>query len=137
MAESRITKFIERHHVLTLATSDEAGAPYCCNLFYSFDKEGVSFIFASGDDTHHVEQMQSRAEVAASIVLESRVVGKLQGLQIVGRVVRGGERERDLYIKSFPYAAVLPLKLWRLDVEWLKMTDNRLGFGKKIIWRRE
>lgn len=138
MIENRIVKFIERHHVMTLATEGSDGAPYCCNAFYSFDKGRGVLVFASGEETLHAQQMLSCPMVAASIVLESRVVGKLQGVQITGRVSRSEEAEdRAVYLKSFPYAAVMPLVLWRLEVEFIKLTDNRLGFGKKIIWRRE
>jgi uncharacterized protein YhbP (UPF0306 family) len=26
-------------------------------------------------------------------------------------------------------------KLWQIKVSYFKLTDNRLGFGKKIIWQ--
>ncbi len=136
MIDKKIVKFIGRHHVLTLSTVGADGAPYCCNAFYSFDEGREALIFASNDDTLHVEHMLSCPMVAASIVLETKVVGKLQGLQITGRVSRGDEADRTSYIAAFPYAAVMPLSLWRLDMEFVKLTDNRLGFGKKLIWRR-
>jgi len=25
-------------------------------------------------------------------------------------------------------------KLWQIKVNYFKMTDNKLGFGKKLIW---
>jgi uncharacterized protein YhbP (UPF0306 family) len=40
------------------------------------------------------------------------------------------------YIKEFPYAAVADLELWRLEADFMKLTDNTLGFGKKLIWQR-
>jgi len=30
----------------------------------------------------------------------------------------------------------MELNLWQLDVTYFKFTDNRLGFGKKLIWKR-
>ncbi len=136
--EAKIVKFIGRHHVLTLATAGADGAPYCCNAFYAYDAERNCFIFSSGHDTKHVEQMKSRAEVAASIVLESKIIGKLQGLQITGRIVEGDDKaDREAYVKAFAFAAVAPLTLWRLEPDFIKLTDNTLGFGKKLIWERE
>ena len=41
------------------------------------------------------------------------------------------------YIKAFPYAAVADLSLWRIEADMMKLTDNTLGFGKKLIWHRE
>ncbi len=122
---------------MTLSTVSKSGEPYCSNAFYSFDDERNALIFSSSNDTLHAQQMAEKPDVAASIVLESKVVGKLQGLQITGRVVAGDERDRTLYISSFPYAAVVPLTLWRLEMNFIKLTDNTLGFGKKLIWNRE
>lgn len=135
--ESKIIKFIKRHHVMTLATLSKEGAPYCSNAFYSFDSEGGRLIFASNSDTLHAEQMVANPHVAASIVLESKVVGKLQGVQICGEVAAADGEDRLKYIAAFPYAAVAPLTLWRLTINYIKLTDNTLGFGKKLIWKRE
>ncbi|MFI3306348.1 MAG: pyridoxamine 5'-phosphate oxidase family protein [Rikenellaceae bacterium] len=137
MIDSKIVKFIGRHHVLTLATIDSDGSPYCSNAFYSFDEERGALVFSSNPDTAHGAHMASDQRVAASIVLETKIVGKLQGLQISGRAVEGDTRDRECYITAFPFAAVAPLSLWRLEIDFVKLTDNRLGFGKKLIWRRE
>jgi uncharacterized protein YhbP (UPF0306 family) len=40
------------------------------------------------------------------------------------------------YIKRFPYAAVAPLNIWVIEPDFMKLTDNTLGFGKKLIWNR-
>lgn len=135
--ESKILKFINKHHVMTLATVDESGAPYCSNAFYSFDQERGFLIFTSNLDTSHGGHMSANPTVAASIVLETKVVGKVQGVQITGKVYLGDDQDKRSYITSYPYAAAMPLTLWRLEPNFIKLTDNTLGFGKKLIWRRE
>ena len=136
MVDQRIEKFISKHHVLTLATSTKEGEPYCCNCFFVFDAETAAFIFTSGEATHHAQMMMQNDRVAASVVLETRTVGKVQGLQITGRIKRAIEGDKMRYIKEFPYAAVADLELWRLEADFMKLTDNTLGFGKKLIWQR-
>ena len=74
--DGRIEKFIGKHNVLTLATATEEGAPYCCNLFYAYDKDDKAFVFTSGPDTRHARMLARNALTAASIVLETRGVGK-------------------------------------------------------------
>ncbi len=81
--------------------------------------------------------MVENPKVAASIVLETRIVGRVQGLQITGEIIRATEDDRFKYIKRFPYAAVADLTLWRLQADFMKLTDNTLGFGKKLIWQKE
>ena len=39
MIDERIKKFIKRHFVLTLATTDGESMPYVANCFYAYDKE--------------------------------------------------------------------------------------------------
>ena len=135
--DKKIESFIRKHHVLTLATATEQGEPYCCNCFYAYDTESAAFIFTTDTTTHHGQMMLSNSHVAASIVLETRTVGKVQGLQITGRALQAKEGDRLTYIKEFPYAAVADLSLWRVEADMMKLTDNTLGFGKKLIWQRE
>jgi len=33
-------------------------------------------------------------------------------------------------------AMLMDTTLWAVDLTHIKMTDNRLGFGKKIIWEK-
>ena len=136
LPEKRIVSFITRHHVLTLATATSDGKPYCAACFYAYDKERNLIIFTSDDTTTHAQQMAANSSVACAINLETRVVGKVQGLQICGSIRRGGEEERMVYIKRFPYAAVAPLNIWVVEPDFMKLTDNTLGFGKKLIWNK-
>ncbi len=42
---------------------------------------------------------------------------------------------RRTYLKRFPYAVAAPdLPLWILRPYRMKLTDNTLGFGKKLTW---
>jgi len=133
--DEAIVRFIGRHHVLTLATSGKQGI-WCSNLFYAYDRERNRLLFSSDIGTRHAREMAADPQVAASIVLETRLVGKVQGLQIEGTVEPGDERARTLYLKRFPYAAVMDLHLWQLRPTCMKLTDNTLGFGKKLLWKQ-
>ncbi len=135
--DSRIVKFLKRHHVLTLATVSAEGTPYCANAFYAYDSECNRIVFTSDDSTRHAQEMLNNARVAASVVLETRIVGKVQGLQICGTAERGNDADRKVYLHRFPYAAAVgELHLWSIEPDFLKFTDNTLGFGKKLIWKR-
>lgn len=135
--DERFVKFIKKHHVLTLATVGSEGMPYVANCFYAYDKERNLFVFTSDTTTRHGSEMSANDRVALSIVLETRVVGRVQGLQIVGRAERGDDAARICYIKRFPYAAAANLELWMVSPTLMKLTDNTLGFGKKLLWQNE
>jgi uncharacterized protein len=136
--EKRIVEFIKKHHVLTLATSNN-NQPYCANCFYAYIEEKNAFVFTSDMDTKHIQDALQQNYVGGSVVLETSFVGKIQGIQFNGKLYRP-ENEiltiaNNAYIKRFPFAALMNTSLWLLELSFIKMTDNRLGFGKKIIWR--
>ena len=118
---------------MTLATGMD-GAPYATPLFYAYDAKRNLFVFASGTDTEHAEQMRKNPFAAAAIYLETETVGKIRGVQLTGVVSPADEADAGCYFGRFPYARVLQPVLWRLEPGWMKLTDNRLGFGKKLLW---
>ena len=135
--DERFIKFIKKHHVLTLATVNSEGMPYVANCFYAFDAKRNLFVFTSDLATRHGAEMAANSSVALSIVLETRIVGRVQGLQVTGMALRGDDEARKCYIKRFPYAAAADLELWMVEPTMMKLTDNTLGFGKKLVWQSE
>ena len=137
--EKSIADFIKKHHVLTLATTYE-GLPWVANCFYAYMEESNSFVFTSDRKTKHIRDLEEGNTVAASIVLETSVVGKIQGIQLRGKLSEPSDERlksaRLAYLKRFPFAALMETTLWVLEPEYIKMTDNRLGFGKKLVWEK-
>lgn len=136
--DPRIVKFIGRHHVMTVASAATESGPYCAALFYAYIPERNLFVFTSDDKTRHYREMYLDGRVAAAIYLETRNIGQVQGLQILGYASPAEEEvvaeARTAYLRKFPYAVVADLTLWTLKPAFLKFTDNKLGFGKKLIW---
>ena len=139
--DSRILDFIGEHHVLTVACASRTGEPWCANAFYVFDAQEEGFIITSEEKTRHAQLFLENPVVTGSVVLETEQVGKIQGLQFAGTVRRcdGGlfDRCRLLYLKRFPYAVFKGGEVWLIKLDHLKYTDNRLGFGKKLLWKRD
>ena len=135
MERDRIDAFIARHHLLSLATQGER--LWCCSMFYAYDSESVSFVVASDGETEHMRNAARCNTVAGTVALETKRVGKIQGIQFAGRILQADdERASALYYARFPYARVMNPTLWRILLDEVKMTDNTLGFGKKISWKR-
>jgi len=129
----KIESFIEKHHALSLATSD-GNELSVCSLFYAYSER--CFVVASSEDTTHIKHVMKNQKVAGNILLETKEVGKIQGLQFRGSFTTLEDKSlKKLYFKRFPYALVMNKKLWKIEVDYFKLTDNRLGFGKKIIWQ--
>ena len=137
--EKRIVDFIKKHHVLTLATKSE-NELWCANCFYVYDEEENSLIFTSDIDTRHVSEALKNNFVAGSIVLETSVIGKTQGIQFQGKFIKPEKEQlktaKTHYLLRFPFATLMNTTLWVVELSHIKMTDNRLGFGKKLIWEK-
>jgi uncharacterized protein YhbP (UPF0306 family) len=137
--DPKMIRLLKRHHVLSLATCRN-NIPWVASCFYVFDQEKTSFLFTSDKETRHISEGLLCADVSGAIALETKVIGKIRGMQFSGHLSECiGEdhiRAKKLYLKRFPYA--LPFigatALWQIEITYLKMTDNRLGFGKKLIW---
>ena len=133
----RIVKFIKKHHVLTLATSKN-NEPYCANCFYVFLEDENMLVFTSDIDTKHIKDSLKQNIVAGTIALETRIVGKIRGIQFIGIISKPTDellkKAEKKYLKRFPYARLMDTTLWVVELTFIKMTDNRLGFGKKLIW---
>lgn len=137
MTDRRITRFFRRHHVLTIATSS-GSEPWCANCFYVYLEEENALVFTTGKETRHGQEFLINRKVAGSVVLETWIIGKIRGIQFQGIVSElQGERlanAKAAYLRRFPVAALMDTHLWIVDLTYIKMTDNRLGFGRKLIW---
>ncbi len=138
--EKRITDFLKEHHVLTLATSIGEES-WCSNCFYTYLSDEDAFLFTSDSDTKHILMGLENPKVSGSVVLETKIIGKIRGIQFTGELIKVENIEhlkyRKKYLKKFPFAIVVNTDLWIVKVDLFKMTDNRLGFGKKLYWKRK
>jgi uncharacterized protein YhbP (UPF0306 family) len=138
--DASVIEFIKNHHVLTLATCTDS-MPYCSNMFYALLEKEFCLVFISDKNTRHIMEVSQNPIVAGSIVLETETIGKIQGLQFCGKMIEVSGRLKakaiTVYLKRFPYVALLGAPVWVIEVTYTKFTDNRLGFGKKLVWKKE
>lgn len=137
--DNRILSLIREHHIFTLAVTREA-QPWCATLFYVYDEDRNLFIFTSEDDTRHIRDAVETGNflTAGAIALETKMIGKIRGIQFSGTMhkLEGAELKsvKKYYLEKFPIARFSTLFLWGIKPDMIKMTDNRLGFGEKLIW---
>ena len=140
MIDQRIIKFFKKHHVLTVATSVKNEA-WCANCFYTYLEDDNLLVFMTGEDTRHGKEFGENPFVAGSVVLETMNIGKIQGIQFQGTIYKPIGDELDKiklrYLKRFPVAALMDSHFWAIKLTYIKMSDNRFGFGKKLIWNAE
>ncbi len=137
--EKKIENYISESKILTIATSVN-DTPYCANCFYVFDEKNKLLIFLSDDKTRHITEALANKNVAGTIDKEVTTVAKIQGLQFTGEFINPDETQQEdfykIYYDKFPFARAKPSPIWGIQLNWIKMTDNTLGFGKKLKWER-
>ncbi|MFH1160073.1 MAG: pyridoxamine 5'-phosphate oxidase family protein [bacterium] len=135
----RILTFIQQHHVLTLAVSHK-NIPWCASCFYCYLPDRNLFVFTSDADTRHIKEFLAcgHTQVSGTIALETKITGKIRGIQFSGtmRKLEGTElrQAKREYLSRFPVARLAKLVLWGVEPSLIKLTDNRLGFGRKLLW---
>ena len=137
--EKKITAYIQENKVLTIATSVN-DIPYCANCFYVFDEANKTLIFLSDPSTRHIVEALQNNKIGGSIQNGVTTVAKIQGIQFTGDFINPTDEQAthfyNAYYKNFPFAKAKPSPIWGIQLNWIKMTDNTLGFGKKLIWER-
>lgn len=138
--DERMLKFIHEHHIFTLATSNN-NLPYTCTCFYVYIDELNMIVFTSDKTTKHIQDVEQQQCVSGAIALETSVVGKIRGIQFTGIIKELDGKElskaKKAYLSKFPIAILMKTTLWGIVPDFIKMTDNRLGFGKKLIWENK
>ncbi len=132
----KINVFLAKHHLLSLATSAD-NVPQSASLFYAYDAEKTAFVVASDTKTEHIKNVLGNNTVSGTVALETDEVGKIEGIQFRATMRAISHEEGKIYFKAYPFAKVMNPQLWSIELEEIKLTDNRLGFGKKLRWQRE
>ena len=132
----KIEAFLAEHHLLSLATSQN-NIPQSASLFYAYNSDEKTLLVASDTKTEHMQNVLGNNKVSGTVALETDEVGKIRGIQFTAMMQQANKEEGQLYFKAFPYAKVMRPQLWVIKLEKVKMTDNRLGFGKKLFWSRK
>ncbi len=135
-----MVKLLRHHHLLSIATSIN-DRPWCASCFYVWDNEKQWLVVTSNDNTRHGSEFMINNKVAGTIALETHRVGRIRGVQFTGKIYPPKDddlkRARKDYLLRFPYAIAADLNLWIIEPDFIKLTDNRLGFGTKIIWEKK
>lgn len=137
--QERIISFLRLNTNFTLATSMD-NVPHCANCFYAFDPGLNAIVFKSDPQTIHVRQALMNNRVAGSITADKLDRTKIQGIQFLGNFMNPGEKlaetAKKVYYGKFPLALAFSGNIWLIELAYVKMTDNTLGFGTKIEWKK-
>ena len=138
--KQQLLAFLREHQVLTLAVD----GPYAAAVFYAVDDD-LNLYFVTDPKTRHGQALGGK--VAGTIQRDRQSWKEIRGVQLTGhcRRLTGAAAVVGwaLFLKRFALAGVAELapafakvELWKITPDWLRLTDNRQGFGHKAEWTR-
>lgn len=137
--DKKIQTFIESQKNMTFCTASD-NVPSCASCFYAYVTEGNFIVFKSDEKTKHISNALNNDKVAGTIIPDLDQIGTIRGIQFTGNfIVPTGdllELAKKKYYSKFPFAVVIDGDMWALELISIKMTDNTLGFGKKLNWEK-
>ncbi len=143
-ALDRALDFLDRHHVMTLATCGASG-PWAAAVFYV--RDGLRLCFVSSPSSRHCTDLAADPRVAGTVQDDHRDWPDIQGVQLEGRAAAldgaDAARVRALYAARFPVAAggpntPAPIAAALAKGRWyavtpaaLHLVDNAVAFGQR------
>lgn len=117
------------------------GLPYCAPVFYVWDNSKNYFIIKSSATTKHFTGAVSTGIVAGSVLPDVTEITHIQGLQFTGTCKVPSDTEEELlvrkqYYSQYPIGKLIDGDFLIMTPEKFKFTDNRMGFGKKLLWEK-
>jgi len=125
--------YMRDHITMTIATAYE-GQPHAATVFYAND--GFDLYYISDPETVHGQDALANPHVFVTISQDYAGWQDIQGIQLSGRaqLLEDGGRANEVYAAKFPFISAFPpaaITYWKITAEWVRMTDNTLGFAHK------
>lgn len=135
---------------LTLATASSEGEPHAAPIYFVALQSPISKVppfqlyFFSVPDSRHSRDISASGLAAGAIYADTQDWREIHGLQLRGKVdsisnEHEWENAWQAYQKKFPFVKTLKdvvnqNRLYRFLPAWVRLVDNRQGFGHKQEW---
>jgi uncharacterized protein YhbP (UPF0306 family) len=128
---------------MTLATTGPDGEAHAAAVYFAAGEDLKLYFFSAAGSQHSLD-LKMRPQAAAAIYPEVTGWQAIRGLQLRGRAetLPPGEEWQaawEIYTGKFPFvkalkAIVASNELYVFTPGWLRLVDNRGGFGFKQEW---
>jgi uncharacterized protein YhbP (UPF0306 family) len=128
---------------MSLCTCSADGAPHVAPVYFASDEKHRLYFYSDPESQHSLDLARDR-RAATAIYPECHSWQEIRGMQLHGEVhpVPPGD-EADLawklYSAKFPFVeelkeVVMRTRLYVFVPSWMRLVDNRQGFGYKQEW---
>ena len=144
---SKITAFLSKRTSLTLASVGSDGDPAAAAVFFAADSQ-LNLYFLAARTTQHGDNMLRHPKVAVTIYADNQDPAVIMGVQMRGEARPATAlqlpKAAAVYAAKFAFASRLDISrrdeiagvlstagFWKFTPDWVRLTDNSLGFGHK------
>jgi uncharacterized protein YhbP (UPF0306 family) len=131
---------------MTIATRGVGGEPHAAAVYYACDEQ-LNFIFFSDAQSQHSRDIAHDPRVAVTVHPNNSAWQNIHGLQLRGEAAPVQNRAIwqqawERYADKFPFVRQLEEivsenQMYLFTPKWMRLVDNRKGFGYKQEWRRD
>ena len=140
-AHEHIAAFIAAQTVATVCCTNADQQLHCFSCYYAFDAGQTLLYFKTSADTQHMQWLQAMPQTAGSILPDKLQKLVVKGIQWSGVLLAEDDplaaHAGKQYHLKYPFALAMPGTVRTIRLDTIKMTDNSLGFGSKVHWKRE
>jgi uncharacterized protein YhbP (UPF0306 family) len=138
-----VRALLEETSTLVLATRSADGTPRATPVYFAVDAD-LRLIFLSDPKSLHAENLAREARASVALYADEPDWRRLRGVQMQGNVERlsgeASEVGRGVYASRFPFIGQLAEALaasaaYAFAPSWIRLIDNRRGFGFQQEWR--
>jgi uncharacterized protein YhbP (UPF0306 family) len=128
---------------MTLATAGPDSQPHAAAVFFAAGPD-LGLYFFSEAHSQHAQDLRENPQAAISIYPQCNDWREIRGLQMRGPAHpldpgAAWDTGWELYTQKFPFVNALKMivqknSLYVFSPEWIRLVDNRRGFGHKKEW---
>lgn len=135
-----ITQFIEQQTIASVCCMGPEGDLHCFSCYYAYHEKQQLLFFKTSDDSKHMQYLLNSPALAGTILPDKLNKLSIKGVQFNGRLLPlkhpQAKDAGKLYHRTHPIALAMKGTVYTIRLDFLKMTDNALGFGTKLVWDR-
>lgn len=147
MKSAKFSSDLMNLYIMTLATANADGEAHAAPVYFAARQNPalpLELYFFSATDSRHAQDLMTNPRAAAAIYPETAGWEEIRGLQMHGTVSQlaigeAWEAAWQVYLEKFPFtgdmkAIIAQNVLYALRPSWVRLVDNRQGFGFKQEW---
>lgn len=136
----QIINFLKEQTAATICCVDAEAIPYCFTCFYAFNPiEGLVY-YKSSPNAMHSLLIKENAIISGTILPDKLNKMAVKGVQFSGEVLDPKHLlcfdASFIYNRKHPMAMTIKGEVFTIRLNTVKLTDSTLGFGRKVMWKR-